>query len=143
MSLIYGFSFSTFIFSSVYEFYIYSGFFNTLLIYYVSIFWNDSKTLKIADYILLSLLLIFSSGIITVTCIANTVLVFSLFIRKNQKFKNFIYWFLFVIILYAFNLLFVKLVYSQFLVDTPVATRYFDDIFCFNVFYIHKKKIRA
>ena len=122
LSLIYGFSFSTVIFSSVYEFYIYSGFFNTLLIYYASIFWNDSKPLKIADYILLSLLLIFSSGIITVTCIANTVLVFSLFIRKNQKFKNFIYWFLFLIILYALNLLFVKIGYSRFFVDTSVTS---------------------
>lgn len=122
LSLIYGFSFSTFIFSSVYEFYIYSGFFNTLLIYYVSIFWNDNKPLKITDYLLLAILVMFSSGVITITCIANTVLVFSLFIRKNQKFKNFIYWFLFVIILYAFNLLFVKLGYSQFLVDTPGNT---------------------
>lgn len=122
LSLIYGLSLSTVVFSSVYEFYIYSAFLNTLMFYYVYILWNNNVSLKIIDYFILALLLIFSSGIITVTCIANIILVLSLFIKKKQKIKNSVYWFLGVIILYTLNILLVKFGYSKFFLDTSVTS---------------------
>ena len=106
LALLYGLSISTIIFSSVYEFYIYSAFISTLLLYYVCVFWNKNIQLNIFDYILMAVILLCSFGITPITCISNLTLIFLLFIRKKQSIKSvFSFLFIFVVLFILYSLL--------------------------------------
>lgn len=115
-ALIYGFSISSVIFSSMFELYIYTAFLNTLLFYYIILLWKKEGPLKYIDYFLLALLLISSVGITVITAVANLVLVFFLFKQKNSGIKNSLFFLAETIALYYLFLLITKLGNPDFLV---------------------------
>ncbi|MBQ2644428.1 glycosyltransferase family 39 protein, partial [bacterium] len=109
LALIYGLSMSTITFSVIYELYIYTAFFNTLLLYYVLLLWKNDNPIKNIDYFILSLLTVFNLGTTIITFITSFILIIFLFIRKKQTIKNFLLFIFYVVILYFLNLFILKL----------------------------------
>lgn len=88
-ALIYGFSLSTILFAIIPESYIFSGFFNLLLIYYVSLIYKK-ESLSFLNIFTLALLMAFPFGINAVNIINTTIfMVFMIFyINKKNIFKS-------------------------------------------------------
>ncbi|MBQ3310880.1 hypothetical protein IJG72_02255 [bacterium] len=88
-SLIFGLSFSTLIFSSNFELYIYSAFISSILLFYIIELWDDNKSIQNIDIFIMSVLLFLSYGITLITALHNFVLILFLIMHKNSKFSLF------------------------------------------------------
>lgn len=82
VSIIYGFSFSTLVFTSIPETYIFAAFFNALLFYYLSLMYTKTSELTNSNYLVIAILTVFAFGIIPISIISNFILI--LFLLKGK-----------------------------------------------------------
>ncbi len=117
LALIFGFSFSSLIFTIVPENYIFGTFFELLLFYYMSILFLNEKQLTVGSMFILALYTVFAFGIIPILTIQNFILVLWLLFRKTKSFKVFIkhfaIFFVSVLVLYFAFLFLQKYTYTE------------------------------
>ena len=89
LGIIYGLSFSSLIFTSVPETYIFGGMFNSLFLYYLSNLYLKKQPLNLKNYLFISVLMVLNFGIIPVNLLSDVILlVWVMFwIYKNNKEK--------------------------------------------------------
>ncbi len=89
MSVIYGISFSTLIFISVPELYIFSALSNSLLFLYLSLLAKKNTKLKLYDYFNIAVLTLISFGIMVISLLSNCILILWLlgYINKTNEKK--------------------------------------------------------
>lgn len=100
ISIIYGISFSSLIFTSIPETYIFAALINAMLFHYISLLFKKEEKLTVTNYIVIALLTLFSFGIIPVSLISNLILIICL-LKNKVTMKNFLKLFCLMLALYV------------------------------------------